>query len=299
MTGIWQPSPDELKPYVFKGVWKRYDTLPYQSFRWTLSNFNALIVVAWLSCLIALAQSQCWSLVRYIIAQYTKPLRLPGDSTPDPLLELSQSQAVESVIPLLSGWTLRLFNITRGFFRIESRRQARSPRSPNDDPVESPFFGLAAILNISFFLVMQFLIPYWLTEGVLGTPIVKSRLTDECRYSTQDHLWDILNRETRADEIFHLCRDVLNAGCDSPYYLSGPKITKTRPTTCPFAGEICLNDTASFQITHWNISAFEIGVNSRSKLLVNHRLTCAPVSLDPFLYEFDDRSLIYILGSFP
>src|SRR5271170_7214070 len=110
------PSPDELKPYVLKGVWRRYDEQPYQSMKWTLSNFSALLVFACLTSLIALAQSQCWSLVRYIIAQYTKSPRLPGDPRPEPLLELSQSQAVASVIPLLSRWTRRLFDRTRGLF---------------------------------------------------------------------------------------------------------------------------------------------------------------------------------------
>ena len=143
-----QPSPDELKSYVLKGVWKRYDEQPYQSLKWTLNNFSALLIFACLTCLIALAQSQCWSLVRYIIAQYTKSPRLPGDSRPEPLLELSQSQAVASVIPLLSRWTLWLFDRTRGLFRIKSRRHARSPRTPDDEPVESPFFGLASIRDL-------------------------------------------------------------------------------------------------------------------------------------------------------
>jgi hypothetical protein len=290
-----QPSPDELGSYVLKGVWKRYDEQPYQSLKWTLDNVSALLVVACLASLIALAQSQCWSLVRFIIAQCTKSPRLPGDSRPEPLLRLSQSHALTTVIPVLSRWTLRLFDRTRVLFRIQSHRQARSPRTPDDEPVESPFFGLASILNISFFLVMQVAVPYWLTEGALGTPIVKSTITDECLKSKQSgHLHEILNRETRADEIFHLCRDVLNAGCDSPYHLSEPIITKTRPKTCPFGGDICLDDAVSFEITHWNISASEMGVNSRSELLMNHRLTCAPVSLDPFLWTYNDGSVIYV-----
>jgi hypothetical protein len=287
------PSPDELKPYVLKGVWERYDEPPYQSLKWTLENFSALLVVACLTSLIALAQSQCWPLLRYIIAQYTKSPRLPDDSRPDPLLELSQGQAITSVIPVLSGWTSMLFDRIRGLFRAESRH-ARDIRVL-DHPVTSPCFGIASILNISFFLVMGVAIPWWLTEGALGTPIVKSKITEECLKSNADsHFVDKRNRETRADEIFHLCRDKLNAGCDSAYHLSDPQITKTRSMTCPFTGNICLNNTASFEITHWNISAFEIGVNSRSKLLMSRRLTCAPVSLDPFSWKWGDKSLIYV-----
>jgi hypothetical protein len=161
--------------------------------------------------------------------------------------------------------------------------------------VESPYFRIASILNISFFLVIGVTIPWWLTEGALGAPIVKSRNTEECLKSNATSHWvDTLGRLSRADEIFHLCRDRLNAGCDSAHYLSNPQITKSRSMACPFKGNICLSNTASFEITHWNISAFEIGVNSRSKLLLNRRLTCAPISLNPFLWSYQNRSLVYI-----
>lgn len=49
------PSPDELKPSVLKSVWERYDESPYQTLKWTLENFSALLVVACLTSLIALA----------------------------------------------------------------------------------------------------------------------------------------------------------------------------------------------------------------------------------------------------
>ena len=92
------PSPDELKPYVLngllKGVWDAHYESTYQRLKWTLSNATALRTFACLSLLIALAQSQCWCLLRYTIARYTPSLRLPGDPSPDPLLKLSQSEAI-------------------------------------------------------------------------------------------------------------------------------------------------------------------------------------------------------------
>jgi hypothetical protein len=287
------PSPDKLKPSVLNSVWERYDELPYQNLKWTLANFTAMLVVACLTSLIALAQAQCWCLLRYIIAQCTKSPRLPNDSTPDPLLELSQGHAIVSFKPVLFGWTSRLFDKIRGPFRAESRH-TRDTQGP-DDPVESPYFGIASILNISFFLVMGVAIPWWLTEGALGTPIVKSRNTEEClkSNSASHQVWRA-NRLSRADDIFHLCQDRLDAGCDSPYYLSNPQITKTRSMVCPFQGRICPGNTPSFEITQWNISAFEMGVNSRSKLFVNRRLTCAPVSLNPFLSRPQNGSFIYV-----
>jgi hypothetical protein len=282
-----QPYPTELESYVLKGVWKRYDEGQWSNLKWTLGNFSALIVMAGLMSLIALAQTQCWALVRYIIAQYKKSPRLADDPTPDPLLELSQSEAIKIVLSRLSE------PLSRFLARI--CRRERSTHVVEDDPVESPLFGFASIVVILFFLIIGFVAPWWLTEGALGTPIVKSKIAEDCINSEDPgNLLDTWNRQTRADEIFTLCRDDLNAGCDSPYWLSNPQITKTRPTTCPFQGSICLNHTPSFQITHWNISAFEIGVNSRSKLLINHRLTCSPISLDPFLWRLENASIVYV-----
>jgi hypothetical protein len=149
--------------------------------------------------------------------------------------------------------------------------------------VESPYFGIASILNFSIFLVMGVEIPWWLTEGALGTPIVKSRNTEKCLKSNSTSHWvESLNRLLRAYDIFHLCQDRLDASCDSPYYLSNPQITKTRSIACPLKGHICPGNTVPFEITQWNISAFEMGVDSRSKLFVNRRITCAPVSINPF-----------------
>ncbi|KIN07072.1 hypothetical protein OIDMADRAFT_139742 [Oidiodendron maius Zn] len=290
-------TPDEFTPYIHKGVWERYDELSYRRLKWTLGNFSAIFVTACIAALIGLAQSQCWALIRYIIAQYTKSPRLPDDSTPDPLLELSQGKAIVSTMLVISRRISILFDKIYGLFRAEACH-ARDARAL-DDPVESPWFGFASILNISFFLVMGVAIPIWLTEGVLGAPIVKSNIWEECLSTRAISHWpERLNRETRADEIFHVCRDNLNGGCDSAYYLSVPKITKWRSMKCPFTGNICLNNTPSFEITHWNISTFEMGVNSRSKLLMSRRLTCAPVSIDPFLWKFENRSLIYILKGY-
>jgi hypothetical protein len=281
-----QPYPKELESYVLKGVWKRYDEGQWSNLKLTLGNFSALIVMVGVTSLIALAQTQCWAIVRYIIAQYKKSVRMPDTRTPDPLLELSQSKAIEIFLSWLSEKTSRLLA------RI-CRRE--SITDGQDEPVESPLFGFASTLVILFFLFIGAAAPWWLTEGALGTPIVKSKITEDCINSEDpEHLLDVWNRETRADEIFNLCRDELNAGCDSPYWLSDPQITKTRPTICPFEGSICFNNTPSFQITHWNISAFEMGVSSRSKLRISHRLTCSPISLDPFLWGYQNASIIYI-----
>ncbi|PMD32158.1 hypothetical protein L207DRAFT_610168 [Hyaloscypha variabilis F] len=286
------PSPNELNSYVFNGVWKRYDEPYFSSLKWTLGNFSALLVMACVTALIALAQAQCWSLVRYIITHHKKSTRLES-SGPDPLLKLSQSEAIAAAMPTIARG---LLNISERLpRRLRVRLCSGSNTQSQEEPVESPIFGLASLAIITLFIIMGFTIPWGLTEGALGTPIVKSRLTGDCLDSTSSgHLLDILNRATRADEIFSLCRDEVTGGCDTPYPLVDPVITKTRPTTCPFGGEICLPDVPSFEITHWNISPLVMGVNSRSQVSMNQRLTCAPITIDPFLWKYEDGSVIYV-----
>ncbi len=96
-------SPNELNSYVFKDVWKRYDKPYFSGLKWTLRNFSDLLVIACVTALIALAQAQCWSLIWYIIMQPKKSPRL-GGSGPDPLLKLSQSEAIATAMPTLARW---------------------------------------------------------------------------------------------------------------------------------------------------------------------------------------------------
>jgi hypothetical protein len=144
-----QPSPGELNSYVFRGVWKRYDEPHFSGLKWTLGNFSALLVMACVTALIAFAQAQCWSLVRYIITQYKKSTRLEG-SGPDPLLKLSQSEAIAAAMPTLARWLPR-----RRRVRLDSGSIAQS----QEEPVESPMFGLASLAIIIFFIIMGFTIP--------------------------------------------------------------------------------------------------------------------------------------------
>ena len=58
-------------------------------------------------------------------------------------------------------------------------------------------------------------------------------------------------------------------------------IRRTHPEQCLFPVDICHRGMEPFEIIQYNISAYDIGVNSRSRLVMNHRLTSAPVPLSP------------------
>jgi hypothetical protein len=280
------PSPNEFSANVFHGIWERFDEPSFRRLKWTLTNTEALIVMALLTSLNALAQSESWEIIRCVIAHHKKSIRFP-DSKPDPLFQISQGEAISDAMSLMSKGSRKLWKRIRRAIYKES-----TPPNPAEDadaeeaesPLISPLFGVFGILNVAVFVIMSVVIPIWLAEGALGAPIVKSKATGECLNSTW---WDSLpykiNRQTKTDETFHLCRDKLDAGCDSQYYLSKPQIQKTRPKECPFSGNICHKNSTPFEITHYNISAYHVGVNSRSHVIMNHRLTCSPVSVENFI----------------
>ncbi|EPE32845.1 hypothetical protein GLAREA_05857 [Glarea lozoyensis ATCC 20868] len=54
--------------------------------------------------------------------------------------------------------------------------------------------------------------------------------------------------------------------------------------TCMFAEHTCHNNTLAYEISHRGITPNEMRVNSRSRITINHRLTCAPIFLDTFLH---------------
>jgi hypothetical protein len=273
--GVGAPSPN-----VFHGVWERFDEPSFRRLKWTLTNTEAVIMMALLTSLIALAQSQSWEFIRYVIAHYNKSPRLPGDPTPDPLLDTSQGEAISDAV---------YYTFPKLWKRIR-RAVSKGPTPPRlaedeERSLKSPLFGIFAILNVAVFVIMGIAIPIWLTDGLLGTPIVKSKVTDECLNAKWlDAQSRYIGRQTKTDETFKLCADRLNAGCDSQYYFSTPQIQKTRPKTCPFSGNICHKNSTPFEITQYNISAYHIGVNSRSHVTMNHRLTCTPVSVENFIW---------------
>jgi hypothetical protein len=120
----------------------------------------------------------------------------------------------------------------------------------------------------------------------LGAPIVRSKAGEHCSeedFVQRNSITD--SPRARADAIFDVCLNRLDHGCGSQYYIKQPQITKAS-TACPFPSHICYetpNTTNAFEIIRSNITSYELGANSPSKLALSHRLTCAPIRLEPFL----------------
>jgi hypothetical protein len=287
-----QFNPDFLDDRVHQGLWTRHHGPSYSSRILTLSSYNAIVVVALLAVLIQYGGARSWVIIRQAIYEGLRrrkklPLRLPG-SSPEPLRHLTPGQAIVNTF----SWAERL---GRAWLRLRPQNEHQHPfptgPSPPEheyDPGQSPVFGTFALGNTLFFLVAGIALPYFLTEGAFGAPIVKSRPMPDCMNTDYDSskvlnfIWYATGTQ-KVDSIFRECGESLNASCFRDYYMVPPNIKKRRLEYCPFPVDVCDNRSKPFEITHLNKTAFEAGVNSPSDLKISHRTTCAPVVTEPFM----------------
>lgn len=288
-----RPGTPKMEDYVYEGVWEKHGETFLRRWIWTVPDAKALFIFGCFGLLLAFSQSRSWALIRHAICSRKKTIRL-NSNDPEPLRHLSQTKAVLDVLPFLGC------HISHFKTRVRRLFQVRSPSGSNsgdtiqfsDCPIISPWFGIFALLNICVFLVMSVGIPWQLSEGTLGTAVVRSKLTKDCVASdemddTSAEMQLIMpteQQEIKTDAIFQMCHDQLNQGCDSKFHLQQPQITKSRIQDCFFPAPICYNRTQPFEIVHRNITAREVGLNHKSTITINHRLTCTPVHLDTFLH---------------
>jgi hypothetical protein len=268
----------DIQSLVYEGVWKNHSEQPFKRWIWTLKDSKALICLACLSILIAFAQTRAWVIVRYVIYQRTKSVRLPGDNKPDDRQTLSQGEAMAEALPSIRIWAKILWCNLQQFRSTPQSRRDSVPASGS--PLISPWFGTLALLNVTVFVVMGVVAPWALSNGSLETPIVTSKSTEACLAAHRyERIRDLIRGLTKTDAILEQCQNRLDASCNEQFYLRTPQVQKRRVETCPFPTKICHNGTKPVEMTHWNIDAYEAGVNSRTKVTMNHRLTCAPIYL--------------------
>jgi len=278
-----------LYGYVFEGVWQKYNVPISQKWIWTLRSSNAIIVLGFFALLLTLSQSRMWALLRYFIYLRHKAVRL-DDERPDPLKHLSQTQAIAEILPSIVYYASKLRLVARSSFRRGADPHAAEldKLARPESPVISPWFGILALFNLGLFGVMGVVLPVILSDGALGAPIVRSKAGDYCSEEPPPGRIIVTESDSpriRTDAIFEVCLNRLDHGCGSQYYIQQPQITKSS-TACPFSKHVCYNTPNapnSFEISRSNITSYELGANSPSKLALNHRLTCAPIHLEPFL----------------
>jgi hypothetical protein len=160
--------------------------------------------------------------------------------------------------------------------------------STTNDPGLSRWFGILAILSIATGWALDVAVPYLLTDGTFGAPIIRTKVHQDCLNVTETSAvsswahWTIAF--PKIDGIFQGCQipKNLDQTCFSDYYFLPPKIEKKRVHYCPFMDKVCQSQVKPFEITHWNVSAEEIGINSPARISFSHRLTCAPAVAEEF-----------------
>jgi hypothetical protein len=262
--------PERLHEYVYEGVWQRYTDPPFRCWIWTVKDSTALVILTFFAGLLAISQSRSWFIMRFLLRMY-RPVRLSDSDNPEPLDHLSQFAAI---------WHLLLWGNDKA--PVES-----SSRFTSNSATVSPWFGILALVNCLVFFPMNAIIPYFLSEGTLETPIVRSKATESClKFNNTARLtYSVLSRITVAEAIYSQCQDGQSSGCREQYLIETPNITKSLLNLCPFTTNICHNSSKTLQIIHSGITPYRLGVNSRSPLFVNHRVSCSPIRLEPFLTD--------------
>jgi hypothetical protein len=289
MLANFDPSANPLHKYAYVGRWQKHDEPGYRQWVWTLTNSDAIIFLAFLTILIAFAQTRSWAILRYLILQRNKSVRLDDDDHPEPLERLSQGSAIAEALYLLvqklaSTWRCRRIRIGQHADDIHA--------SSSEYSTVLAWFGLFASTNLVLYVAMGILIPWLLSDGALDPPFIKSRVTDSClKAEKYENIFNIIGQVPVTDAIFAQCYDQFEKGCDNQYYPRLPQIQYQRIDSCPFATDICYNGTKPFEITHWNITPYEVGINSKSRATLNHKLTCAPVELRHFLVYSEARGI--------
>jgi hypothetical protein len=132
------------------------------------------------------------------------------------------------------------------------------------------------------------MLPWFLTDAALGAPEVRSQRTPNC----QDSQWQsfpgalLKSNLMLSTSIWEECHDKKRADsyCDPNFVDMGQYVT-TLKSGCIFPSQICLSGQPTAIFTRANVTAHDLGVNSRFKMTVTNRIYCSPISLDPFIHQ--------------
>lgn len=217
-----------LHEHVFEGIWEKYDESAYSRRIWTLQSYKVFFIMAALVILVEFVGSRSWVISRYVVLHMTgKPMRFPDQAHSEPLLHLSQGQAIRSSLPPIGKAFVQSWTRLRRIFRPSTTGQSfRAPhdQQTQDEPTQSVWFGIVAIFNLALFITMSIAIPALPTDGAFGAPIVRSKPVEECLTSNNIVGWVRYVMDLpRTDAIFQQGFDemkLMNQACDSQYHFS-------------------------------------------------------------------------------
>lgn len=253
------------KDLVYQYIWRDYSLPLRRGWILTLTDNQAIPFLAFVTIAVAFTQVRVWHIVRYVFDRLSRPDIQLLTTTQDELASLSQSEAIKLL--------------------FKSQHTRSSVQSNRMRPI-SRWIGVIALINIILFVTLGILLP-WSLSGGLETPVVRSRRTESCiGYEDRGDVFE--TNAHLADGVYKRCWYNRTESDNPCGRMDGilddrPQLILSKQSECPFPGDVCQLEHGSVQLEHRNLSLRQFGVNSKSKVLMSHRLTCAPLKMEKFL----------------
>ncbi|KAG4441176.1 hypothetical protein IFR05_003347 [Cadophora sp. M221] len=269
------------KDYVHQYLWTEYNT---GNWILTLADNEAFLFISAFSCLIAFSASRSWKiatlLIELVLERIPGLIRLNGavGSNREPTDNLGQASAIWEAV--------------KSF-----KRKKQDALEAEKDAIRPRVLGTAGLLHVLLWLTIGIALPWLLTGRSLETPVVKSRFRKNCRALAPESSWSengqwYLRSAHLGDAYFKQCwldgpTTGVSPSCVQRFD-TRPPLLEHRNVDCPFPGNICLNGTRPLQLQHSNITAHDVGVNSKTQVTLNHRLTCSPIDSDQLFFNIPE-----------
>jgi hypothetical protein len=144
------------------------------------------------------------------------------------------------------------------------------------------WLGYAALFNIVAFFACGIIGPLYLI-GNLDTTIVQSKVTGAC-IGHEDRPLSSRFTAQLADSYYQQCLgDVSSCPKESKIVGSLPELGKSIYEACPFPGDVCQDGVPPVVLAYMGLSPRDYGVNLDRRVLIDHRVICAPLKTERFL----------------
>jgi hypothetical protein len=256
-------APDNVH-HGFFNPWVNHH-LPFsQRFLITITDNEAIAFCAIIGLYLLYASDRCWSLIRH-------HLQPPGHPQSE---SVTRPSAVET-----RDQTIRETDVSQTDAILDWWRGQTMRRQPKT----SSKLGIAALLNLLFWLFFGPIYTWCLTEFGQETPVVRSRATTGCGCGRNSENLDSGRTARKAERFYVSCHvgdDTAEPSCDNLWDAGGLPESQGHCLPCPLFGDY--QESEAFVWVH-DISPRSLGYNIDTPLTLRHYLTCAPLRTERFL----------------
>ena len=238
------------------------------------------------------ANDRSWTMMRRVVIRLTAPVRLEDES--DIRNELSRSKAISSL--------------------MRTTKRKRALRGALQDPDRdiatkiSPWFGVAAVVNMTGFVVSGIFLPWLLSEGLQGEPIVTAgnataavpvrvmevATEQDVRQSVDTEYWSCESFYTGATRREAEECQVIRR--DTPAVQRKLLSLDDALLKSPEYHFITANIANGSSILHLSrrVALQHLGINENSNMGIRHQLACAPANLDRLFAQEGKKYRIHL-----